>query len=731
MMFPIVTFAGGAVAGGLIALRPRRRKHLITALCPPDPIPQSTLLRRIAQRLRHPFTDELRRQQLQAMAPTVSGVERRDKPARTPAEQRIHQDLKLSLIATGMATLGFFTFPVLLPLSAPLVIYIWREVYLGAYRSLVKERRITADLVHALTQGVALTAGFFFAASLISAIFGVSRLLLLRTRDQSRSALLDIFTLQNPMAWLIRDGIEVEVLIDELERDAIVVVHAGEVIPVDGVVVAGIGSVDQRILTGEAQPAEKEVGDEVFASTTLLTGKMQIRVLKTGTETTSAQIIDILNRTVDYRTAVMTRSEQLQDRIALPVLALSGLALATVGFPGALAVLNSNMLLSFMIVSPLSTLSFLNMASRHGVLVKDGRALELLADVNTVVFDKTGTLTQEIPHVAQIYTSGDYSEAEVLTCAAAAEHRQRHPVAKAILQAAEERNLDLPAIDAADYKVGYGIKVNLNGNVVRVGSARFMDLEAISIPPTIQAAMQTGHDHGASLVMVAVDDELAGALELHPTIRPETQAVIQKLRELGVQSMHIISGDHEAPTRAMAEGLGLDSYSAEVLPSQKAAIIAQMQEEGRRICYVGDGINDSIALKQANVSVSLRGASTVATDTAQVILMDEDLEQLVHLFEVAKGFNRNLTQCLTIAAIPGLLNIYGAFFLHFGLISSVVCNQIGMWSGIGNATRPLLAQRRTDRKSASQLEAHAQPHNRVSQTNFLPNQIQLDEEKRP
>jgi len=369
-------------------------------------------------------------------------------------------------------------------------------------------------------------------------------------------------------------------------------------------------------------------------------------------------------------------------------------------------VLNSNMLLSFMIVSPLSTLSFLNMASRHGVLVKDGRALELLDDIDTVVFDKTGTLTQEIPHVAKIYASGGYSEAEVLTYAAAAEHRQRHPVAKAILQAATEHGLEAPAIDAADYKVGYGIKVNLNGNVVRVGSARFMDLEAITIPPTIQKAMQTGHDIGASLVMVAVDGDLAGALELHPTIRPETQAVIHKLRELGVQSMHIISGDHEAPTRAMAEGLGLDSYSAEVLPSQKAAIIAQMQEEGRRICYVGDGINDSIALKQANVSVSLRGASTVATDTAQVILMDEDLEQLVHLFAVAKGFNRNLTQCLTIAAIPGLLNIYGAFFLHFGLISSVVCNQIGMWSGIGNATRPLLAQRRVDRRTAAQLDTH-------------------------
>ncbi|MCB0187928.1 MAG: hypothetical protein KDE31_26855, partial [Caldilineaceae bacterium] len=269
MPFPIVAFAGGAVTGSIIALRPRRQKAFVTRLHPTAPMTPPSRFQRLVHRLRHPFADDARRQQLHAMASSAVDKKANEQQKRTPAEQRVYQDLQLSLVATGMATLGLFTFPILLPLSAPLVIYIWREVYVGAYRALVKERRISADIVHALTQGVALAVGFFFAASLISAIFGVSRLLLLRTRDQSRSTLLDIFTLQSPMAWMIRDGVEVEVLIDDLERDDIVVVHAGEVIPVDGVVVEGIASVDQRILTGEAQPAEKEVGDEVFASTTL------------------------------------------------------------------------------------------------------------------------------------------------------------------------------------------------------------------------------------------------------------------------------------------------------------------------------------------------------------------------------------------------------------------------------------------------------------------------------
>ncbi len=699
MLLPVIIFGGGVVVGSISTHQLIHTAHPT----PPDSekISKPKWHQRFRNKLRHLSSNKTRDEQLYEMS---MNVEIDTIEELTPAQKRVYQDLSLSLVATGMATVGLFIFPILLPLTAPLIIYIWRDVYIGAYQALIREKRITSDLIHALTAGAALIFGFFFAASLVSAIFGLSRLLLLKTQDQSRSTLLDVFALQSSLVWVIRDDTEIEVSIDNLERGDIVVVHAGEVIPVDGIIVDGIASVDQRILTGEAQPAEKEVGDSVFASTALLAGRIEINVQKTGAETTSAQIVEILNQTVDYRTTVTTRSEELQDRIAVPILIFSGLALATVGGAGALAVLNSNMLLSIMIVSPLSTLNFLNKASQHGILVKDGQALEMLAKVDTVVFDKTGTLTQEIPHVARLHVYDNISEAELLIYAAAAEYRQNHPVAKAILQAANDRKLNLPDIDAGDYKVGYGIKVTINAQVVRVGSVRFMEMEAIEIPSMLQDTMATCQKLGASLVMVALNNVVIGALELHPTIRPEVKTVIQALRQLGVQSMHLISGDHEVPTRTMADALGLDNYSAEVLPSQKATIMAQMQEEGRTVCYVGDGINDSIALKQANVSVSLRGASTVATDTAQVILMDENLEQLSHLFEIARDYNRNLTQCLTIAAIPGLLNIYGAFFLNFGLISSVICNQIGMWIGIGNALRPTFAQHDANHISENQIE---------------------------
>jgi len=265
------------------------------------------------------------------------------------------------------------------------------------------------------------------------------------------------------------------------------------------------------------------------------------------------------------------------------------------------------------------------MASEQSILIKDGRALELLSQVDTVVFDKTGTLTQEQPHVGKIYTLQDYQENDLLKYAAAAEYKQKHPVAKAIIQAAHERELNLPEIDEAKYEIGYGIKVTISNQLIRVGSVRFMEMEEIAIPKKIRKILSSCHEFGYSLVMVAIDNQLAGAIELHATIRPEAKSIIKGLRQRNM-SLYIISGDNEKPTQRLAEELGIDNYFADTLPENKATLIQQLIDAGKVVCFVGDGINDSIALKKAHVSISLKGASTVATDTAQIVLMDASLK---------------------------------------------------------------------------------------------------------
>ena len=224
------------------------------------------------------------------------------------------------------------------------------------------------------------------------------------------------------------------------------------------------------------------------------------------------------------------------------------------------------------------------------------------------------------------------SENELLTFAAAAEllcplgYKQTHPIALAIRQEASNRELNLPSVHESEVEVGYGLKVRVdfraNGEkLIRIGSGRFMEMEGIGLPAGYEKMEEESHAQGHSLVYVAINDQLGGAIELVPTIRPEAKAIITSLRQRNI-SIVIISGDHEKPTQKLAEELGIDNYFAETLPENKASLIANLQEEGRKVCFVGDGINDGVALKKANVSISLRGASTVATDTAGIILMD-------------------------------------------------------------------------------------------------------------
>ena len=424
--------------------------------------------------------------------------------------------------------------------------------------------------------------------------------------------------------------------------------------------------------------------------TILLTGKIYIRVDKTGRDTTAGQIVSILHQTVDYRTALASRGQVLNDRLALPVLLLGVLALFTVGPASAMAVFNANMFMSIMIVGPLCMLNFLNRAAQNNMLVKDGRALEQSSHVNTVVFDKTGTLTLDQPYVGKIHTFAEYDEDDVLAYAAAAEYRQTHPIAKAILEKARALQLMLPEMQQAEYKVGYGISVVIDYATVHVGSMRFMAMEDISLPSDLQRVLVHAQNEGNSVVMVALNRRLVGAIELQATIRSEAKRVIAQLRRRGITTFCIISGDHETPTKRLAQALGMDSYFAETLPQDKAVIIEQLQAQGKVVCYVGDGINDAIALKKAQVSVSLRGASTAATDTAQVVLLDEGLGHLGDLFDIAADFNKTLTASFVLSMAPGVLNIFGAFFLHFGFIHSVICNQIGFWTSVGNSMWPAL-----------------------------------------
>lgn len=609
--------------------------------------------------------------------------------------QRIDRQIAVAGTSLTLTVLGSIVYPPLRLLAWSGLAYSSLHYFKAAYHSLIKQRKIKIAVVDGVMMAGILVTGDLLAGTLMATLLHSSRKILLKTEDRSLKSLSNIFGEQPRSVWVMRDEAEIELPFEQLKAGDIIAVNAGETIAADGSIISGDASIDEHSLTGESQPAEKTTGDSVFAATLVLSGKVHIRIEKAGADSVASQISTLLSDTSNFKQATEGRWIQFIDKSAPVTLASSAATLPVLGPASAV-----NMLFSFSygygmrIVAPATMLNYLKLSSQLGILIKDGRSLDLLDNVDMVVFDKTGTLTQEQPSVSRVHTFGAISDAAVLTCAAAAEYRQTHPVARAILQAAEERGLHLPDISAAHYEVGYGIKVNIDEQVILVGSARFMTLEGIELPDELTVTEQRTHEEGASLVMVAIDHQLAGAIELQAVIRPETHSIIQGLRQRDID-MCIISGDHEKPTRQLAQLLGINHYFAETLPENKAKLVAQLQDEGKTVCFVGDGINDSIALKTADVSVSMSGATSVATDAAQIVLLDGSLKQLVPLFDLGRDYHRNTNLSLSLTLIPTALSVGGILFFNISLVSSIILFYSGLAAGMGNAALPLLKHKKS------------------------------------
>ncbi len=633
--------------------------------------------------------DETRDKQFEAMSTPGDGAARSQI---AKAEEAVERYLKVAASAVVIATAGAFLFAPLKLVSGALILYAAMPVFKGAYTDIFVNRRVSVRILDSISFIGLLGGGYFLICAITSTIFHASTKMMLKTEDKSRQILANMFGKQPRSVHILLEGEEIEIPFELLRTGDILVVHAGQMIPIDGVVTKGTAAIDQHVLTGEAQPAEKGLGDPVFAATMMLAGRIEVHVEKTGAETAAAQIREVLANATDFRTAIQARWKDVADRTVLPTLGISGLALATLGPTGALAALNSNYVAVMKVASPLGMLNFLQRASQFGILIKDGRAMEAASGVDTVIFDKTGTLTENEPHVGGIYPFGSIGEDELLTLAAAVEANQSHPIAMAILKAAASRNLVLPPLEDARYEVGYGIEARIEGRLVRVGSARYLGMLGIAIPDEFRDTRDQMQARGASVVYVALEDKPAGALTLHPTPRPEAREVVDKLKKLGL-TLYIISGDQAAPTAALAAELGIDKYFAEVLPQDKSLQVERLQKAGRKVCFVGDGINDAIALKKADVSVSLRGASSLATNTAQIILMDESLRQLPQLFEVAYEYDANLKTLMTTTFLPGLVSLGGVFFLGATSSAALLLFNLSLVGGLVNAIWPALQNR--------------------------------------
>jgi Cu2+-exporting ATPase len=628
-----------------------------------------------------------------------------------PAERYANYRLGMGLAAFGLSLLGTLVFAPLMPLAILVGFGSSSAKYPEAYRQWKAKKKIGAIHLICVYSLCLWFGGFASIGALGAMLYG----LMLKARavgeGKSRDNLISMFQLQPDKVWVRADGNEIEIPFRQLQIGDTLVLRAGQTVPVDGTISAGVATIDQHMLTGEAQPVEKRAGDGVLAATLLISGQIDVAVEKTSTETTAGQIAEVLNRTLKDAKPVSVSAVEAADKYALPTLAVCAVSLPFIGPAGAASLLGANTTTASYLSGSLAMLNFLNLTAKNGVLVKEARALEQLGSVDTIVFDKTGTLTLEQPHVAQVHTLNGLHADQVLTLAAAAEARQTHPIARAILDAAAEHDLPLPAIDHAHYEVGYGLKIRLaeafgQGTaappLIRVGSGRFMAMEGLAAPERVGELTEACRAQGHSLVMVAANDEVVGCVELRPTVRPEAQAIIEGLRKRGL-NLYIISGDHEAPTQKLAQDLGMTGYFANTLPEAKADLVAKLQAEGRRVCFIGDGINDALAMQRAQVSISLRGATTVATDTAQIVLMEGNLNRLPDLFQRADEFKRNLRQNIRLTSGISIAAVSGILLAGFSFVATEIFYSAALFGGLVIAMKPLLDERKRQQGKAATM----------------------------
>jgi len=609
--------------------------------------------------------------------------------ARTDENKKNQHYVAMSGVSVGFATARIFcpllTLPTILVFTYTAIPYLRQTE-----KSVLKDKKVDGYVLYSIADMMMLGLGAYATASVGIGLLHLSKYILSNAKDRFKRQLIDVFSQQPEKVWVIKNGVEIQVSIDQVKENDILVVAAGDIIPVDGTVIDGVAAVDQKVLTGESQPVDKMVDARVFASTMVLSGQIHICMEKSGQETVVAKIGEIINQSIDFNGNKELKGEKWADTFTTPTLALALLSWPFLGPVGVVGILYCHIANTIRVVAPLSTLRYLNTAMENGILVKDGHALEELTNIDTIIFDKTGTLTQEIPEVGEIILCGNrYTRNDILFFAATAEQKSIHPIAKAILRKAEDKQMVLPKIEDSSYDVGYGISVEVDGKIIQVGSIRFMQMKAIKIPKTMQDKMDRALAMGYSVIMLAIDSKLEGILEIHTIVRPEAKKAVQVLRERGIKCIAIVSGDHEAPTRVLANSLGMDNYFYDILPEEKAEIVERLQKEGKKVAVVGDGVNDVIAMEKADISISLSGASTIATDVAQVILMDGSLMHIPDLIELSRGLDENLSRSLILNIIPNIIALNGVLFFRFGMLTTMLVSQSPLVLGTVNALFPV------------------------------------------
>ncbi len=489
----------------------------------------------------------------------------------------------------------------------------------------------------------------FRTAGLLIVLLGLGEMLESYTRKKSMASLADELALRVDSVWVRRGDGNVKIALRAVTKEDVVVVHAGNAIPVDGIVVDGDGSVNQASMTGEPLPVHRMKGGTVFAGTVLEDGELMIRPTGVGDGTRLQQIVRFIENSEAAKAGIEGKALKWADRIVPYHFLLAGLVwLVTRDFARMASVLMVDFSCALRLATPLAILTAMRTGTQRGVVVKGGKYLEALAEVDTVVFDKTGTLTASAPKLSDVVSLDErYDADDLLRLAACLEEHFPHPVGRAVVHAAEAKGLAhaVEAHDAKiDYVVAHGIASSVEGARVLLGSRHFVEEdEGVSVAVGHEAAERLARE-GKSILYLAVGGKLAGLLGIEDPVRVEAKAVIAALHERGVKEVWMLTGDDERTARVVAETLGIDHYRAGILPADKAAVVTALKEKGAKVLMVGDGVNDSPALSASDVGVTLRDGADIAQEVADVVLSENTLAGLPVAMDLGKAAMARIRQ---------------------------------------------------------------------------------------
>jgi len=549
--------------------------------------------------------------------------------------------------------------------------------------ALIHERKIGTEIFVTVATIVALIAGEYSAAAILMDIILIAEFIADLNTDRARASIKALIGSVPQVALVRENGHERSIPVTELKLGDVVLVRGGEKIPVDGTVIEGSASVNEATISGESLPIEKEVGASVLAGTVVENGALDVKTEKLGQDTLFARIVALVENAESEQAPV----QKLADKVSawlIPVvfIFLIIVYLTTHNLRTIVTLLIFTSPAEIGLATPLVMIAAIARAARSGILVKGGIYLESLAKADAIVFDKTGTLTVGEPEEVSFQgADSTWTEEKLLTVAAAADRRSSHPLAKAVVNRAQQLKLTVPEPSAFDEVHGKGVKATVNGQSVLVGNEALLQTNGIAMPDGANGSEQTR-------IYVAIDQKLAGSFELADRIRPGAKEVIAKLKATGIKRVIMLTGDNAEIAQRVAAELGDIEVQAELLPEDKVNAIAALVKEGYRVAMVGDGVNDAPALARAEVGIAMGARGTqAALEAADIALMTDDLEKILMARAIARRSYRTIEENIffgvgvvhLLGITAGLLGIIGpiqAAVLHLGPDVLVFLNSV-------------------------------------------------------